>query len=69
MKKIIDAIDEPYAIGDSLTFIYQDQPENMAGNGSLQYENPKPLETVRTIASCRSGKPASDFTTRRGWTR
>ena len=69
VEKIINAIDEAYAIGDTLIFIHEDPPEIVAINGSLQSENPKLLETVKTIASCRIGKPASDFATRRGCTR
>jgi hypothetical protein len=55
--------------GALLIFIHEHPPENVAMNGILQSENSTLLKTVRKIASCRSGKCALDFTTRRGCTR
>ena len=41
VEKITAAIDEAYEIGDSLIFLHEDSPENVAMNGSLQSENPQ----------------------------
>jgi hypothetical protein len=49
IEKITAAIDEAYEIGDTLIFIHEDSPENVAMNGSLQSENPKLLEVLKKI--------------------
>jgi hypothetical protein len=69
LEEITNAIVEAYEIGDTLTFIHDDPPANVVMNNTLQSENPKLLETVRKVASCRSGECALDFTTQRGGTR
>jgi hypothetical protein len=69
VENIVNAIDEAYAISDTLIFIHEDPQEYVAVNGILQSENLKLLEALRTIASCWSGKSALDFTTRKGCTR
>ena len=49
VEKITAAIDEAYEIGDTLIFLHEDSPENVAMNGSLQSENPKILEVLKKI--------------------
>jgi phenylpyruvate tautomerase PptA (4-oxalocrotonate tautomerase family) len=49
VEKITAAIDEAYEIGDTLIFLHEDSPENVAMNGCLQSENPKILEVLKKI--------------------
>jgi phenylpyruvate tautomerase PptA (4-oxalocrotonate tautomerase family) len=51
VEKITAAIDEAYEIGDTLIFLHEDSPENVAMNGSLQSENPKLLQALKKIAT------------------
>jgi phenylpyruvate tautomerase PptA (4-oxalocrotonate tautomerase family) len=51
VEKITHAIDEAYEIGDTLIFLHEYPPENVAMNGSLQSQNPKTLETLKKIST------------------
>jgi phenylpyruvate tautomerase PptA (4-oxalocrotonate tautomerase family) len=51
VEKITTAIDEAYHIGDTLVFLREYPPENVAMDGSLQSENPKLLEALKKISS------------------
>jgi phenylpyruvate tautomerase PptA (4-oxalocrotonate tautomerase family) len=51
VEKITNAIDEAYEIGDTLIFLHEDSPENVAMNGSLQSENSNMLELLRKIST------------------
>ncbi len=51
MQKITAAIDEAYHIGDTLIFLREYPPENVAMDGRLQSENPKILEALKRIQS------------------
>jgi len=54
-KKMVDkitvAIDEAYHIGDTLIFVREYPPENVAMDGNLQSENPKILEALKKITA------------------
>jgi len=54
-KKMVDkitvAIDEAYHIGDTLIFVREYPPENVAMDGHLQSENPKILEALKKITA------------------
>src|SRR5262244_74392 len=49
MRKVTDAIDEAYHIGDTLIFLREYPAENVAMEGGLQSENPKILEALKKI--------------------
>ena len=51
MEKITAAIDEAYQIGDTLVFLREYPPENVAMDGSLQTDNPKILEALKKISA------------------
>jgi phenylpyruvate tautomerase PptA (4-oxalocrotonate tautomerase family) len=51
VEKITAAIDEAYHIGETLVFLQEYPPENVAMNGRLQSENPKIQEILRKISS------------------
>ena len=51
VEKITTAIDEAYHIGDTLIFLREYPPENVAMDGRLQSENPKILEALKKIRS------------------
>lgn len=51
VEKITSAIDEAYQIGDTLIFVHEYPPENVAMNGTLQSENPKLLETLKKVTT------------------
>ena len=51
VEKITTAIDEAYHIGDTLIFLQEYPPENVAMDGRLQSENPKLLEALKKISS------------------
>jgi phenylpyruvate tautomerase PptA (4-oxalocrotonate tautomerase family) len=50
MEKITAAIDEAYHIGDTLIFLREYPPENVAMDGRLQSDNPKILEALKKIS-------------------
>ena len=49
--KITAAIDEAYHIGDTLIFLREYPPDNVAMGGRLQSENPKIKEILKKISS------------------
>jgi phenylpyruvate tautomerase PptA (4-oxalocrotonate tautomerase family) len=51
MKKITAAIDDAYHIGDTLIFLREYSPENVAMDGSLQSGNPKILEALKKVTA------------------
>ena len=51
MEKVTSAIDEAHHIGDTLVFLREYAPENVAMDGRLQSENPKILEALKKIAT------------------
>lgn len=51
MKKITDAIDEAYHIGDTLIFLREYSAEDVSMDGRLQSENPKILEALKKISA------------------
>jgi len=51
MKKVTDAIDETYHIGDTLIFLREYPAENVAMEGGLQSENPKILEALKKVSA------------------
>ena len=50
VKKITEAVDDAYHIGDTLVFLREYPAENVAMDGKLQSENPKILEAFKKIA-------------------
>jgi phenylpyruvate tautomerase PptA (4-oxalocrotonate tautomerase family) len=50
LEKITAAIDEAYHIGDTLIFLREYPPENVAMDGRLQSDNPKILEALNKIS-------------------
>ncbi len=48
VEKITSAIDEAYHIGDTLVFLREYVPDNVAMDGRLQAENPKILEALQS---------------------
>jgi hypothetical protein len=50
MKKLTEAIDEAYQIGDTLIFLREYPIENVAMDGRIQSENPKILEALKKIS-------------------
>ena len=51
IERITSASDDAYHIGDTLIFLLEYAPENVAIYGRLQSENAKILETLRKITS------------------
>lgn len=51
VKKITEAIDEAYHIGDTLIFLREYAAEDVAMDGRLQSENPKILEALKKISA------------------
>ena len=51
IKKLTDAIDEAYHIGDTLIFLREYPAENVAMDGRIQSENPKILEALKNISA------------------
>jgi phenylpyruvate tautomerase PptA (4-oxalocrotonate tautomerase family) len=51
MERITSAIDDTYHIGDTLIFLREYPPENVAMDGRLQSENPKLQEILKKIGS------------------
>jgi len=51
VEKITTAIDDAYHMGDTLVFLREYPPENVAMNGRLQSENPKMSEIMKKISS------------------
>jgi phenylpyruvate tautomerase PptA (4-oxalocrotonate tautomerase family) len=51
VEKITAAIDEAYHIGDTLVFLHESSPENVALDGQLLSENPKIQEILEKIGS------------------
>ena len=51
VETVTNAIEEAYHIGDTLIFLREYPPENVAMDGRLQSENPKILETLKKIQS------------------
>ena len=50
VKKITEAVDDAYQIGDTLVFLREYPAENVAMDGKLQSENPRILEALKKIA-------------------
>ena len=50
MRKLTEAIDEAYHIGDTLIFLHEHEAENVAMDGRLQSENPRVLEALKRIS-------------------
>ena len=51
VETITAAIDEAYHIGDTLVFLEECSPENVAMNGRLLSENPRIQEILQKISS------------------
>ena len=51
VEKITTAIEDAYHIGDTLIFLREYPPENVAMEGRLQSENPKILEALKKISA------------------
>ena len=51
VEKITAAIDEAYHIGDTLVFLQECSPENVALDGRLLSENPKIQEILQKLSS------------------
>jgi phenylpyruvate tautomerase PptA (4-oxalocrotonate tautomerase family) len=51
MAKITNAVDEAYHIGDTLIFLREYAPDNVAMDGRIQSETPKILEALKKIGS------------------
>jgi phenylpyruvate tautomerase PptA (4-oxalocrotonate tautomerase family) len=49
MQRITAAIDDAYHIGDTLIFLKEYPPDNVAMDGRLQSENPAILEALKKI--------------------
>ena len=50
MRKITEAVDEAYHIGDTLVFLREYPADNVAQDGRLQSENPTILEALKKIS-------------------
>lgn len=53
MKEITRAVDDAYHIGDTLIFLREYPPADVAMDGKLQSENPKILEALKKISAGR----------------
>lgn len=51
IERITSTSDDAYHIGDTLIFLREYAPENVAMDGKLQSEDAKILETLRKITS------------------
>lgn len=51
VQKITTAIDDAYHIGDTLIFLREYPPENVAMDGRLQSENPNISEALKKISA------------------
>ena len=51
VEKIATATDDAYHIGDTLVFLREYPPENVAIDGRLQSDNPKLLEALKKMGS------------------
>jgi phenylpyruvate tautomerase PptA (4-oxalocrotonate tautomerase family) len=51
VEQITAAIDEAYHIGDTLVFLQECAPENVAMDGQLLSENPRIREILQKISS------------------
>jgi len=51
VERIPTAVDDAYHIGDTLIFLREYPPDNVALDGRLQSENPKILEILQKISS------------------
>ena len=51
MEKITIAVDDAYHIGDTLIFLREYPPENVAMDGRMQSENPKILEALKKVGA------------------
>ena len=51
VAQVTAAIDEAYHIGDTLVFLQECSPENVALNGRLLSEDPKIQEILQKISS------------------
>lgn len=51
VKKVTEAIDEAYHIGDTVIFLREYPAEKVALNGRIQSENPKILEALKKISA------------------
>lgn len=51
VEKITKAIDDAYHIGDTLIFLREYPPENVAMEGRLQSENPKILGALKKTSA------------------
>ncbi len=49
VQQITAAVDEAYHIGDTLVFLREYLPADVAMNGQLQSENPKLLEALKKV--------------------
>jgi phenylpyruvate tautomerase PptA (4-oxalocrotonate tautomerase family) len=49
MRKITEAVDEAYHIGDTLIFLREYAAEDVAMDGRLQSENPRVSEALKKI--------------------
>ena len=47
MKKVTDAVEDAYQIGDTLVFVREHLVHNVAMNGVAQSENPKIKEILK----------------------
>lgn len=51
MRKLTEAIDEAYHIGDTLIFLREYATDNVAMDGGIQSENPKILEALKKVSA------------------
>jgi phenylpyruvate tautomerase PptA (4-oxalocrotonate tautomerase family) len=51
VEQITTAIDDAYHIGDTLIFLREYAPENVAMDGSLQSNNPKIIEALKKVSA------------------
>ena len=51
VEKITSAIDEAYHIGDTLVFLREHAPDNVAMDGRLQSENPEIREALKQMGA------------------
>jgi len=51
MRKLTEAIDEAYHIGDTLIFLREYATDNVAMDGTIQTENPKILDALKKITA------------------
>ena len=51
MRKITEAVDEAYHIGDTLIFLREYPAADVAVDGRLQSKNPKILEELKKISA------------------